>query len=87
MWDAPSLTVTKEIPVPNTVLGVDMWMQYLAVGSTTVELFNMNDWDWKMVLTDHNQGNSRSEVCAYLTVKSLICDKNFVMTMYTYQML
>ena len=64
MWDAPSLTVTKEIPVPNTVLGVDTWMQYLAVGSTTVELFNMNDWDWKMALTDHNQGNSRSEVCA-----------------------
>ena len=77
IWDAPSLAVTKEIPVPNTVLSVDTWTHYLAIGSTTVELFSMNDWEWKLTLTDHNQGTPRSEVCVYSTNSKMFCYSTF----------
>ena len=40
MHNPVDLTMSESIPVPNTVLAVDVWSHYLAVGSTTVQIFD-----------------------------------------------
>ena len=40
MHNPVDLTMSESIPAPNTVLAVDFWSHYLAVGSTTVQIFD-----------------------------------------------
>ena len=36
------MEVTKEVKVSNSVLALDVWSHYLAIGSTSVQLVDMN---------------------------------------------
>lgn len=40
MYNSVDLTLSESIPLSNTVLAVDVWGHYLAVGSTTVQTFD-----------------------------------------------
>ena len=42
LWVAPYSTVTEEVKVSSPVLALDVWNHYLAVGSTSVQLVDMN---------------------------------------------
>ena len=42
LWDTPYSTVTEEVKVSSPVLALDVWNHYLAVGSTSVQLVDMN---------------------------------------------
>ena len=42
LWDTPSSTVMKEVKVSSPVLALDVWNHYLAIGSTSVQLVDMN---------------------------------------------
>ena len=41
-WDVPSSTITKEVKVSSPVLALDVWSHYLAIGSTSVQLVDLN---------------------------------------------
>ena len=36
------MEVTKEVKVSNSVLALDVWSHYLAIGSTSIQLVDMN---------------------------------------------
>ena len=42
LWDTPSSKVMKEVKVSSPVLALDVWNHYLAIGSTSVQLVDMN---------------------------------------------
>ena len=42
LWDTPSSTVMKEVKVSSPVLALDVWSHYLAIGTTSVQLVDMN---------------------------------------------
>jgi len=40
VWNTSDLTVSEDIQLSNTVLAVDVWKHYLAIGSTTVQIID-----------------------------------------------
>ena len=42
LWDTLSSTVMKEVKISSPVLALDVWSHYLAIGSTGVQLVDMN---------------------------------------------
>ena len=42
LWDAQRSKVMKEVKVSSPVLALDVWSHYLAIGSTSVQLVDMN---------------------------------------------
>ena len=42
LWDTPHSKVMKELKVSSPVLALDVWRHYLAIGSTSVQLVDMN---------------------------------------------
>ena len=60
MYNSVDLTLSESIPLSNTVLAVDVWGHYLAVGSTTVQILDSKKESHTL---DRN-------VCANLTIST-----------------
>ncbi len=45
----------EEIVVSNTVLAVDSWRHYLAIGSTSVQVIDMNDTTRKWTISEEDE--------------------------------
>lgn len=61
-WDASTLTLMQSIRLLDTVLGVDMWSQFLVVGSSTIQLVNLHNTDWKRTIADDTKEDESLEV-------------------------
>ena len=62
------LSSEEDLEVSNTVLSVDIWRHYLAMGSTNIQLIDMDNMDQRRTLTGDIQHDENVEVSYCFTV-------------------
>ena len=67
MWDAMELSSEEDLEVSNTVLSVDIWRHYLVMGSTNIQLIDMDNMDQRKTLTGDIQHDEVSHCFTVVT--------------------
>lgn len=50
VFSTDMLNLKAEDSTQCVVANVDIWKNYLAIGSSDVQIIDMNDWEWKKIL-------------------------------------
>lgn len=65
MWETSNPDPQVKKKVGNTVLAVDTWRHYLAIGSTSIQLIDLNDTNWSRIITEEVEN---AEVCCAISI-------------------